>query len=93
MIDTDQSRDTESDEVSDAYTKNLALFYLGLKAKYSVLVSTITEITSEMKTRDIQQEYTMDVESQELEQHGFPTETLRSLGKSAYKHSSMHKAL
>ena len=80
--------------MQDAYTEKLDLFYLGLQAKYLVPASTITEIANEMKTLpDIQQEYTMDMLSRELEQFGVPTETLTFLGKSAYEQSPMHKAL
>lgn len=80
--------------MQDAYTENLALFYLGLQAKYLVPASTITEIANEMKIlQDIQQEYTVDVLAQELEQYDVPSETFTCLGKSVYERSPMHEAL
>lgn len=42
--DVDQRTGFES-----TYTENLALFYLGLQAKYLVPASTVTETASEMK--------------------------------------------
>ncbi len=94
VINEEQSNDFGSDEVQDTYTQNLALFYLGLQVKYLVPAATITEIANEMKTlQDIQQEYTMDVLSQQLEQYGVPTETLTCLGKSAYEQGPMHEVL
>lgn len=93
-IGAEQGKDVKSEEVQDSYTENLALFYLGLQAKYLVPASTITEIANEMKTlQDIQQEYTIDVLSRELAQYGVPTETLTRVGKSAYEQSPMHSAL
>lgn len=66
-----QSIDVENDNIQDAYTTNLALFFLRLQAQFLVPASTIIGIANEMKTlQDIQQEYTMDVLSQELEQYG-----------------------
>ncbi|XP_043081307.1 LOW QUALITY PROTEIN: serine/threonine-protein kinase pim-1-like [Puntigrus tetrazona] len=45
--------DPRKDEVQDAYTENLALFYLALEAKHLVPVSTITEMANEMKTLQV----------------------------------------
>lgn len=42
MCNADQSKAAESDKVLDAYTENLALFYLGLQAKYLFPASSIT---------------------------------------------------
>lgn len=89
VIEVEQCKDAGMPSQED-----LALYYLGLQAKYLVPASTITEIANEMKTlQDIQQMYTMDVLSWELKQYGVPAETLTCLGKIAYEQSPMHKAL
>lgn len=94
LVDTDQCVKVESNKVHDSYTENLALFYLGLQAKYLVPASTITEIANEMRTlQDIQQEYTVNVLSQELEQYGVPAATLKCMGNNVYEKSPMHEAL
>lgn len=90
----DQCRDLENNEAHHIFTQNLALFYLGLQAKYLVPASTVTEIANEMKTlQDIQHECTMSTLSRELEQYGVTTETLMCLGKKAYEQGPIQKAL
>lgn len=94
VADAAQSIDVENDNIQDAYTTNLALFLLRLQAKCLVPASTITGIANEMKTlQDIQQEYTMDVLSQQLEQYGVPAETFRCLKQTVYKQSPMYETL
>lgn len=78
----------------DKYTENLALFFLGLQAKYIVPASTVTEIASEMRTlQDIQHEFTVKRLISDLQEHGVPQNVLQEFGKKLYDDSPLQRAL
>ena len=89
-----QDRDTDPGSAEDRYTENMALFFLGLQAKYLVPASTVSKIASEMRMlQELQHEFTMDLFSRGLQEYGVPDEALHNLGQHVYEQSPMQNTL
>ncbi len=89
-----QDGDSDPGSAQDRYIGNMALFFLGLQAKYPVPASTVSRTASELRVlQDIQPEFTMDLFSRGLQEYGVPNEALQNLGKYVYEHSSMQGPL
>ncbi|KAA0712544.1 hypothetical protein E1301_Tti019060 [Triplophysa tibetana] len=83
-----QEAHSDPGPAQDKYSENIALFFLGLQAKYLVPASTVNTIVSEMRVlQDMQHEFTMSLFSRSLHEYELYDSQLKDALK-AFKFST-----